>query len=133
MDCSFIFLSFIMASTIHKFFKRSHVSIPIQDLFFILIILQKISKIFIFQSMILTSIGSTIGILFSYVLIQLQNKFKLISVEQNIYFVDYLPMEFNLSNSLLIIIISVILSFIISASSVKRFAYFSPMNVLRTK
>ena len=94
---------------------------------------ESISKIFIFQSMILASIGSTIGILFSYVLIQLQNEFKLISIEQNIYFVDYLPMEFNFSNSFLIIIISVILSFIISASSVKRFAYFSPMNVLRTK
>ncbi len=94
---------------------------------------KSISKIFIFQSMILASIGSTIGILFSYVLIQLQNEFKLISIEQNIYFVDYLPMEFNFSNSLLIIIISVILSFIISASSVKRFAYFNPMNVLRSK
>ena len=33
-----------MASHIHKFFKYSHVSIPIQDLFFILIILQKISN-----------------------------------------------------------------------------------------
>ena len=94
---------------------------------------ESISKIFIFQSMILASIGSTIGILLSYVIIQLQNEFKLISIEQNIYFVDYLPMEFNFSNSLLIIIISVILSFIISASSVKRFAYFNPMNVLRSK
>ena len=94
---------------------------------------KSISKIFIFQSMILASIGSTIGILLSYVIIQLQNEFKLISIEQNIYFVDYLPMEFNFSNSLLIIIISVILSFIISASSVKRFAYFNPMNVLRSK
>ena len=83
--------------------------------------------------MILASIGSIIGILLSYVLIQLQNEFKLISIEQNIYFVDYLPMEFNFSNSLLIIIISVILSFIISASSVKRLAYFNPMNVLRSK
>ena len=92
-----------------------------------------ISKIFIFQSMILASIGSIIGILLSYVLIQIQNEFKLISIEQNIYFVDYLPMEFNFSKSLLIIIISVILSFIISASSVKRFAYFNPMNVLRSK
>ena len=94
---------------------------------------KSISKIFIFQSMILASIGSTIGILLSYVIIQLQNEFKFISIEQNIYFVDYLPMEFNFSNSLLIIIISVILSFIISASSVKRFAFFSPMNVLRSK
>ena len=44
MDCSFIFLSFIMASTIHKFSKHSHVQLSIQDLFFILIILQKISN-----------------------------------------------------------------------------------------
>ena len=94
---------------------------------------KSISKIFIFQSMILASIGSTIGILLSYVFIQIQNEFKLISIEQNIYFVDYLPMKFNLSNSLLIFIISVILSFIISASSVKRFAYFNPMYVLRSK
>ena len=33
-----------MVSHIHKFFKYSHVSIPIQDLFFILIVLQKISN-----------------------------------------------------------------------------------------
>ena len=92
-----------------------------------------ISKIFIFQSIFLALIGSLFGVFLSYLLIQLQNEFKYISIEQNIYFVDYLPMEFNFSNSLLIIIISVILSFIISASSVKRFAYFSPMNVLRTK
>ena len=33
-----------MASTIHKFFKHSHVQLSIQDLFFILIVLQKISN-----------------------------------------------------------------------------------------
>ena len=44
MDCFIHYFSFIMASHIHKFFKYSHVSIPIQDLFFILIILQKISN-----------------------------------------------------------------------------------------
>ena len=33
-----------MASHIHKFFRHSHVTIPIQDLFFILIVLQKISN-----------------------------------------------------------------------------------------
>ena len=33
-----------MASTIHKFFKHSYVRLSIQDLFFILIILQKISN-----------------------------------------------------------------------------------------
>ena len=33
-----------MASHIHKFFKHSHVQLSIQDSFFILIILQKISN-----------------------------------------------------------------------------------------
>ena len=33
-----------MTSHIHKFFRHSHVSIPIQDLFFILIVLQKVSN-----------------------------------------------------------------------------------------
>ena len=33
-----------MASNIHKFFKHNHVKLSIQDLFFILIILQKISN-----------------------------------------------------------------------------------------
>ena len=44
MDCFIHYFSFIMASTIHKFFKHSHVKLSIQDLFFILIILQKISN-----------------------------------------------------------------------------------------
>ena len=38
-----------MASHIHKFFRHSHVSIPIQDLFFILIVLQKISNNYNYQ------------------------------------------------------------------------------------
>ena len=33
-----------MSTYIHKFFKHSHVNLSIQDLFFILIILQKISN-----------------------------------------------------------------------------------------
>jgi len=44
MDCFIHYFSFIMRTHIHKFFKYSHVSIPIQDLFFILIVLQKISN-----------------------------------------------------------------------------------------
>tara|TARA_Y100000741_G_scaffold359349_1_gene339865 strand:+ start:1212 stop:2360 length:1149 start_codon:yes stop_codon:yes gene_type:complete len=92
-----------------------------------------ISKIFIFQSIFLALIGSLFGVFLSYLLIQLQNEFKYISIEQNIYFVDYLPMNFNINISLLIILISTLLSFIISSISVKRFSQFSPINVLRDK
>ena len=92
-----------------------------------------ISKIFIFQSIFLALIGSLFGVFLSYLLIQLQNEFKYISIEENIYFVDYLPMNFNINISLLIILISILLSFIISSISVKRFSQFSPINVLRDK
>ena len=92
-----------------------------------------ISKIFIIQSIFLALIGSLFGVFLSYLLIQLQNEFKYISIEQNIYFVDYLPMNFNINISLLIILISILLSFIISSISVKRFSQFSPINVLRDK
>ena len=92
-----------------------------------------ISKIFIFQSIFLAFIGSLFGVFLSYLLIQLQNEFKYISIEQNIYFVDYLPMNFNINISLLIILISIMLSFIISSISVKRFSQFSPINILRNK
>ena len=92
-----------------------------------------ISIIFISQSILLATIGSILGVLLSYFIIQIQNKFKFISIEENIYFVDYLPMNFNLNISLAIILISIILSIMISSLSVSKFSRFSPSNVLREK
>ena len=94
---------------------------------------KSISMIFVSQSIFLATIGSVLGILISYFIIQIQNKFKFISIEENIYFVDYLPMNFNLKISLAIILTSIILSFIISSISVSRFSRFSSINVLREK
>ena len=94
---------------------------------------KSISMIFVSQSIFLATIGSVLGILISYFIIQIQNKFKFISIEENIYFVDYLPMNFNLKISLAIILTSIILSFIISSISLSRFSRFSPINVLREK
>ena len=94
---------------------------------------KSISIIFISQSILLATIGSILGILLSYFIIQIQNKFKFISIEENIYFVDYLPMNFNLNISLVIIFVSIILSIIISSLSVSKFSRFSPTNVLREK
>jgi len=94
---------------------------------------KSISIIFISQSILLATIGSILGVLISYFIIQIQNKFKFISIEENIYFVDYLPMNFNLNISLAIILISIILSIIISSLSVSKFSRFSPTNVLREK
>ena len=94
---------------------------------------KSISMIFVSQSIFLTTIGSVLGILLSYLIILIQNKFKFISIEENIYFVDYLPMNFNLEISLAVILASIIFSFIISSISVSKFSRFRPINVLREK
>ena len=94
---------------------------------------KSVSMIFVSQSIFLTTIGSLLGILLSYLIILIQNKFKFISIEENIYFVDYLPMNFNLEISLAIILASIIFSFIISSISVSKFSRFRPINVLREK
>ena len=94
---------------------------------------KSISMIFVSQSIFLTTIGSLLGILLSYLIILIQNKFKFISIEENIYFVDHLPMNFNLEISLAIILASIIFSFIISSISVSKFSRFRPINVLREK
>jgi len=92
-----------------------------------------ISKIFIFQSVILASIGSCFGILISYLFILAQNYFHFIAIAENIYFVDYLPMEFNYLQSLNLIFISIIFSSIFSFFSVSNFIKVVPIDILRNK
>ena len=92
-----------------------------------------ISKIFIFQSIFLTFLGSCIGIIISYFFILFQNHFKFISIAQNIYFVNYLPMEFNYLNSLYLISVSMLFSFIFSLISASNFVKIVPIDILRNK
>jgi lipoprotein-releasing system permease protein len=92
-----------------------------------------ISKIFIFQSIFLTFLGSCIGIIISYFFILFQNHFKFISIAQNIYFVNYLPMEFNYLNSLYLISASILFSFIFSLISGSNFVKIVPIDILRNK
>jgi|TARA_B100001093_G_scaffold266891_1_gene255264 lipoprotein-releasing system permease protein len=92
-----------------------------------------ISKIFIVQSMILAFLGSFLGLIISYFFILFQNEFHFISIAQNIYFVDYLPMDFNYLNSFYLILISVIFSAIFSFISVTNFIKIEPIDVLRNK
>jgi lipoprotein-releasing system permease protein len=92
-----------------------------------------ISKIFVFQSIILAFLGSSLGMIISYFFILLQNKFHFISIAQNIYFVDHLPMEFNYLNSLYLILISVLFSAVFSFLSVKNLIKIEPIDILRNK
>ena len=92
-----------------------------------------ISKIFVFQSIMLAFLGSSLGIIISYLFIFFQNKFHFIAISQNIYFVDYLPMDFNYLSSLYLILFSVLFSAVFSFASVKNFIKINPIDILRNK
>lgn len=92
-----------------------------------------ISKIFVFQSIMLAFIGSSLGIIISYLFIFLQNKFHFIAISQNIYFVDYLPMDFNYLSSLYLILFSILFSAVFSFASVTNFIKINPIDILRNK
>ena len=92
-----------------------------------------ISKIFVFQSIMLAFLGSSLGIIISYLFIFFQNKFHFIAISQNIYFVDYLPMDFNYLSSLYLILLSILFSAVFSFASVKNFIKINPIDILRNK
>lgn len=92
-----------------------------------------ISKIFVFQSIILAFLGSSLGIIISYLFIFFQNKFHFIAISQNIYFVDYLPMDFNYLSSLYLILLSILFSAVFSFVSVTNFIKINPIDILRNK
>ena len=92
-----------------------------------------ISKIFVFQSIMLAFLGSFLGIIISYLFIFFQNKFHFIAISQNIYFVDYLPMDFNYLSSLYLILFSILFSAVFSFASVTNFIKINPIDILRNK
>lgn len=92
-----------------------------------------ISKIFVFQSIMLAFLGSSLGIIISYLFIFFQNKFHFIAISQNIYFVDYLPMDFNYLSSLYLILFSILFSAVFSFVSVANFIKINPIDILRNK
>ena len=51
--------------------------------------------LFTIQGVVLALIGSILGILLSFIVVLLQEKFHIISLSENIYFVSYLPMLFS--------------------------------------
>ena len=90
-----------------------------------------LSTIFVLQSIFLCLLGSLLGIFFSYLVIFLQEKYRFIAIDENIYFVNYLPMEFSFFNSSLIIVLSILISFLISSISLTSFLKININEVLK--
>ena len=87
--------------------------------------------LFTIQGVVLALIGSILGIFLSFIVVLLQEKFHIISLSENIYFVSYLPMLFSVKNSLYILAISVIASVVFSLIALLQILSINPSKILK--
>ena len=83
-----------------------------------------IRKIFYFYGGIIGFLGSFLGFIVSYSFILIQNKYKIIALPEDIYFMDYIPVDFDLfvfcGVFVLTLLISIISTVIPSRSIIKQ-------------
>ena len=92
---------------------------------------KRLSFLFTIQGVVLALIGSILGIFLSFIIVLLQEKFHMISLSENIYFVSYLPMLFSVKNSLYILAISVIASVVFSLIALLQILSINPSKILK--
>ena len=73
-----------------------------------------LKKVFIVQGALVGLIGCLIGGLFTLIFALVQTKFEILSLPSDIYFIDHIPISFNLDMFLKILLFSFLLSTIAS-------------------
>ena len=81
--------------------------------------------------MLLALIGSVLGIILSNLIVILQEKFHIISLPENIYFVSYLPMTFSIKESFYILGVSIVSSVIFSSFALSQILSINPSRILK--
>ena len=75
---------------------------------------EKIKRIFTYLSLIIGFIGSLCGSVFSYIIIYIQDKYHLIPLPSDIYFMDHIPVNFNLEGPIYVSLITIFTCSLIS-------------------
>ena len=81
---------------------------------------KSVQKIFIFQGGLIGLLGCTIGGLISGIIILIQSEFQFFSLEEEIYFMDHIPIQFDIFIFIIILGISFFLSMIASIFPTKK-------------
>ncbi len=89
-----------------------------------------IRKIFLFQGCVIGLLGCSLGSVSAYLFITLQNRYKLISLPEDIYFMDYVPAIFDYSIFFLILISTLLISIISTIIPTNSIIKIQPSNLL---
>ena len=92
---------------------------------------KQINLIFLSKGAIIGTIGSFIGLFIALVLGWMQMKYHILSISEDIYFMDHLPISFNINNILLILILGIISSLIASYWPARIAANIKPADAMK--
>ncbi len=92
---------------------------------------KQINLIFLTKGIIIGIIGSMIGLSVALILGYIQMKYHILSISEDIYFMDYLPLAFNVKNTIFIVVAGIISSIIASYWPAKIAANIKPANAVR--
>jgi len=92
---------------------------------------KQINLIFLSKGAIIGVIGSLIGVFIALVLGFIQMKYHILSISEDIYFMDHLPISFNIKNILMILLMGIISSLMASYWPAKIAANIEPADAMR--
>lgn len=92
---------------------------------------KSIMRIFVFEGLIIGTVGTIIGILGGYTICELLARYKFISLPRDVYYLSYLPVKMNISDFLLISLAAVGISFLATLYPSWQASKLDPAEALR--
>jgi lipoprotein-releasing system permease protein len=90
-----------------------------------------IMKIFMFEGLVVGTVGIILGSAFGYLLCWIQRSFNIISLPPEIYFISSLPVDMRPLDFILVAVAAMILTFLATVYPARRAAQLSPVEAIR--
>ena len=93
--------------------------------------ISQIKNIFFIKGLIIGFLGTALGSLISILIAVLQNNFKIIGVPEDIYFMNFIPIDINFVQILIISILTLLITSLVSFSTAVRSSKILPSQALK--